>query len=286
VGRETGKKLVCPPEITDSDPYSLNVVLGAVRNGWIVEKVKNFTIPPAEEAGGNLLRSVEEEGAILKSFALLTEHETYEIFGTDINLGRCIRHIARARLLTPLDEIREWLASDSAERGTLTTLWEPVEGAPMTVLFHEWPKPVFEETRELDIAELLARKGDAPLRADAGGTVRAGSSRVTLDSIAAASREGETPEEIATRYPVLSSDELDQILGWYLRYRGPVDAYLAQRENEAESFREEMETRFEPSGVRERLLARRGAQESEPDGPEEPLNLKGSWPNARTPSSS
>lgn len=267
VNRKTGTKLVCPPEITDADLKGLSVVLGAIRNGWVVEKVKSFSIPPTEETAANFLRVVEEQGNVLESLALLTEHETYEVFGGEIDLGTCIRHISAARMLTPPDEIRAWLASDPAERGPLTTLWEPVDGTPMTVLFHGWPKPASEETSEQDMGGLLSRKGGAPLRLDAGGTVRAGGTRVTLDSIAAASGEEETAEGIANRFPVLASDDLDQILGWYLRYRGPVDAYLARRENEAESIREEMEARFDSRGVRERLLARRGARESEPDGP-------------------
>ncbi|MBA2713346.1 MAG: DUF433 domain-containing protein [Rubrobacteraceae bacterium] len=117
--------------------------------------------------------------------------------------------------------------------------------------------------------ELLSRKDGAPLRLDADGTVRAGGTRVTLDSIAVAAGGGETAEEIAARYPTLVPDDLNQILGWYLRYRGPVDAYLARREDEAEKFREEMEARFKPGGLRERLLARRGARERDPDGHEE-----------------
>ncbi len=268
VSKKTGTKLICPPEITDADLRGLNVVLGAVRNGWIVEKVKNFTIPPTEETASNFLRVIGEEDAVLESLALFTEHETYEIFGTGIDLGTCIRHVAKARLLTPLDEIRKWLVSDATERENLTTLWEPVDGAPMTALFHEWPKPSSEEAPEQDMGELLLRKGNAPLRADASGTVRVGGTRVTLDSVAAASDEEKTAEGIVSRYPDLARDDLNQILGWYLRYRGPIDAYLAQREAEAEDTQEEIEARFDSGGVRERLLARRDARGREPDGRE------------------
>lgn len=266
VSRETGTRLVCPPEITNEDLKSLNVVLGAIRNGWIVEKIKSFTIPPTAETAMNLLRAVEEGNGVLKSLAMLTEHETYEIFGTEIDLGTCIRHISAARMLTPPDEIRSWLATDPTNRGDLTTVWEPVDGAPMTILFHSWPKATSDEQLDGEMSELLARKGRAPLSLDASGTVRAGGTRVTLDSIAAASAEGETAEEIAIRYPILSPDDLNQILGWRLRYRGPVDAYLARRESEAENFRKEVEARFEPGGLRERLLARRGAPRDTPEG--------------------
>jgi len=148
VSRQTDTKLVCPAEITEGDLRSLNVVLGAVRNGWVVEQVKDFTIPPTEETAENILQIVEQEGNVLRALALVTEHETYEIFSVGIDLGRCIRHIAKARLLTPLDEIRGWIASDRAQREALVTRWEPVDGAPLHVLFPEWPKPSLDRVRD------------------------------------------------------------------------------------------------------------------------------------------
>lgn len=148
VSRDTGKKLVCPPEITEEDLRNLNVVLGAVRRGWVVERLKDFTIPPTQETAENFIRIVEQEGGVFKALALVTEHETYKIFGVGIDLGRCIRHIAKARLLTPLDEIRGWLASEPEQRGPFHTRWEPVDGAPLHMLFPEWPKPSLDRVRD------------------------------------------------------------------------------------------------------------------------------------------
>lgn len=148
VSKKTGTKLVCPAEITDADLKNLNVVLGAVRNGWITEQVKDFTIPPTEETAENLLRVVEQEGGMLRALALVTEHELYEIFGVGIDLGQCIRHIAKARLLTPLDDIRKWIESDTGQREPLVTRWEPVDRTPLHILFPEWPKPSLDELRK------------------------------------------------------------------------------------------------------------------------------------------
>lgn len=147
VSRETGKKLICPSEITEDDLRNLNVILGAVRRGWVVERIKDFTIPSTQRTAENFVRVVEQEGDVLRALAFVTEHETYEIFGVGIDLGRCIRHIAKARLLTPLDEIRGWIASDPDWRGPLNTGWEPVDGAPLHVLFPEWPKPSLDRVR-------------------------------------------------------------------------------------------------------------------------------------------
>lgn len=77
-----------------------------------------------------------------------TEHESYEIFGVEIDLGRCIRHIAKVRLRTSLGEIRDWLASDPTQREPLHTSWEPVDEAPLNVLFPEWPKPSLSKVRD------------------------------------------------------------------------------------------------------------------------------------------
>lgn len=147
VSRETGTKLVCPTEITEEDHRNLNFVLGAVRRGWVVERVKDFTIPPTEELAENLIRIVEEEGDELRAMALVTEHERFEIFGAGMDLGACVRRIAKARMLTPLDEIRGWLAADPTQRKTLVTRWEPVDEAPLHVMFPEWPKPSLDRVR-------------------------------------------------------------------------------------------------------------------------------------------
>lgn len=147
ISRETGTKLMCPSEITEEDSRNINVILGAVRNGWVVEWIKDFTIPPTEETAENLVRVIEQEGDVLRAMALVTEHETYHIFGVGIDLGRCMRHVAKARIITPLEEIRRWLALDQEQREDFITRWEPVDGAPLHVIFPEWPKPSVERVR-------------------------------------------------------------------------------------------------------------------------------------------
>jgi len=47
------------------------------------------------------------------------------------------------------------------------------------------------------------------------------------------------------------------VIAYYLRRRAEVDAYLQQRRELAEKIRKQNESRFDPSGIRERLLARR-----------------------------
>ncbi len=97
----------------------------------------------------------------------------------------------------------------------------------------------------------------APLSTDADGVVRVGSSRVTLDTIASAFREGMTPEGIVEQYPALQLAEVYSVIGYILSHPVEVETYLRDRQCLAEAVRRENEARFDPTGVRDRLLARR-----------------------------
>ncbi len=96
-----------------------------------------------------------------------------------------------------------------------------------------------------------------PLELDRDGVMRVSGTRVTLDTVVAAFNEGATPEEIAQHYPSLDLADIYAVIGYYLRRREEVESYLAKRRELAEVVRRENEARFNPLGVRERLLARR-----------------------------
>jgi uncharacterized protein (DUF433 family) len=96
-----------------------------------------------------------------------------------------------------------------------------------------------------------------PLETDADGVVRVGGTRVTLDTIVAAFKEGATAEEIVFQYPSLNLPDVYFAIGYYLQRRGEVEAYLQQRQQLADEVRQQNEARFDPRGIRDRLLARR-----------------------------
>ncbi|MFN8475460.1 MAG: DUF433 domain-containing protein [Anaerolineae bacterium] len=96
-----------------------------------------------------------------------------------------------------------------------------------------------------------------PLHSDADGVVRVGTTRVTLDTVVSAFVDGATPEEIAQQYPVLRLADVYQVIAYYLYHQPEVEAYLQQRYAQADVVRRETESRLDPSGVRERLVARR-----------------------------
>jgi uncharacterized protein (DUF433 family) len=99
-----------------------------------------------------------------------------------------------------------------------------------------------------------------PFAADADGVVRVGGTRVTLDTLIMAFRQGASPESIADQYPTLRLADVYTALGYYLRHQEEVDAYLQRRRQQAAQVRDQNEARFSPIGVRERLLARRNSQ--------------------------
>lgn len=96
-----------------------------------------------------------------------------------------------------------------------------------------------------------------PIEIDPQGVVRVAKTRVTLDTVVAAFREGCTPEEIGEQYPSLQLSDIYLVIGYYLRHRNEVHTYLAERQQQANLTQQEAEQRFNPIGIRERLLARR-----------------------------
>ncbi|MFQ6115674.1 MAG: DUF433 domain-containing protein, partial [bacterium] len=62
--------------------------------------------------------------------------------------------------------------------------------------------------------------------------------------------------EIVHQYPSLQLADVYAVISYYLRNRTAVEAYLQKRQKQAEEIRKQNEARFDPSGIRERLLAR------------------------------
>jgi uncharacterized protein (DUF433 family) len=96
-----------------------------------------------------------------------------------------------------------------------------------------------------------------PITIDADGAACVGGTRVTLDTVVYAFEQGNPPEVIVDQYNALSLADVYQVIGYYLRHRLEVDEYLATRKQRALEVRRENEARFNPEGVRERLLARK-----------------------------
>ncbi len=105
---------------------------------------------------------------------------------------------------------------------------------------------------------LSLRTAPLPLRVDAGGAVRVGDSRISLDLIVEQYDNGMTPEEMVRAYDALSLADVYAAIAYYLRHRDEVRAYLRRREEEARDLRATIEAE-RPPVLRQELLALRGA---------------------------
>ena len=95
-----------------------------------------------------------------------------------------------------------------------------------------------------------------PLETDAEGVMRVSQTRVTLDTVVTAFKDGATAEEIAQQYPIVPLADVYYVIGYYLHKKEEVESYLEKRIQEADKLQEQMEARFNPVGIRERLSAK------------------------------
>ncbi|MPZ18491.1 MAG: DUF433 domain-containing protein [Luteitalea sp.] len=96
-----------------------------------------------------------------------------------------------------------------------------------------------------------------PIHTDPHGVIRVGGTRVTLDTLVAAFHAGATPEEIVQQYPSVTLADAYSVIAYYLRHQAEIRAYITVRQQQAAQVREGNERRFDASGIRDRLLARR-----------------------------
>jgi uncharacterized protein (DUF433 family) len=101
-----------------------------------------------------------------------------------------------------------------------------------------------------------------PLRVDEGGQIRVGNSRINLDLVVEQYENGMTPEDMVRAYDTLVLADVYAVIGYYLRHRDEVRAYLKRREEEAVALQAQIEAE-RPRIAREELLARRGAREKD-----------------------
>lgn len=71
------------------------------------------------------------------------------------------------------------------------------------------------------------------------GVFRIATTRISLDSIVYAFRNGQTPESIAQSFPLLTLEQVYGAIAVYLANKDDVDAYLEREEAEFEAFRQE-----------------------------------------------
>lgn len=99
-----------------------------------------------------------------------------------------------------------------------------------------------------------------PIKTNKDGVILVSGTRVTLDTIIGAFNDGSTAEEIAYQYPSVPLADIYSVIGYYLRQKKQVDAYLKRRKKQAQEIRELNEEKLNISGIRGRMLARLSSQ--------------------------
>jgi uncharacterized protein (DUF433 family) len=119
----------------------------------------------------------------------------------------------------------------------------------------------FDSDRRILVA-FAAQPLAPPLREEADGALRIGSSRVLLELVIRAFQDGATPEAIVHRYSTLELRDVYAVIAYYLNHRKDIEHYLSSREQKADEVRQRIEARQgDFSDIRARLLARRQARE-------------------------
>ena len=102
-----------------------------------------------------------------------------------------------------------------------------------------------------------------PLSVDDTGTIRVGGTRVTLDSLVELYKGGYTAERLVQAFPTLTPADVHTVIGYYLRHRKEVDAYLESQRREGEEIRRKVEALPGNAELRQRL---QGIKRSRKDG--------------------
>jgi uncharacterized protein (DUF433 family) len=94
-----------------------------------------------------------------------------------------------------------------------------------------------------------------PLHADEHGAIRVGNTRVLLELVIHAYYLGETPEGIVESYPSLTTADVYAVIAYYLANPDEIDAYVRQRDQQAEQILHDMEANLTPQAraLRSRL---------------------------------
>ena len=100
-----------------------------------------------------------------------------------------------------------------------------------------------------------------PISKDDHGAFRVAHTRVTLDVIVAAHLHGDTPEQIHAGFPTLRLADIYAVITYYLNNQEEVDAYLRQRDEEAEQLHRDLEAKRPDMFQLQRRLQKRAASQ-------------------------
>ena len=94
----------------------------------------------------------------------------------------------------------------------------------------------------IDLPESIA----LPMKTDEHGTILISGTRVTLDTLIACHKQGDSPEAIREGFPTVPLTDIYTVIAYYVAHQEEVDAYLKQRNAESEHIRQEIEANYTP----------------------------------------
>jgi uncharacterized protein (DUF433 family) len=99
-----------------------------------------------------------------------------------------------------------------------------------------------------------------PLSEDPPGVFRVGESRVLLELVIRAFKQGESPEGIARSYRSLRLADIYAVISRYLAHPAPFDEYLRQCDEQGDAIRNTIEASQRTGPTKDELLARARAK--------------------------
>jgi uncharacterized protein (DUF433 family) len=103
---------------------------------------------------------------------------------------------------------------------------------------------------------LVIEDEKVPIYADERGVFRINNTRVLLDLVVSSFLRGSSPEDIIEQYTTLDLANVYSVIGYYLRHKEEIDAYIAERDAQAQAFRLEMEAKYPTTATLEKIKAR------------------------------
>jgi len=104
-----------------------------------------------------------------------------------------------------------------------------------------------------------------PITINQQGVALVTGTRVPIDTVITAFRQGDTPEEIAQNFPTVTVADAYAVIAYYLQHQAEIEAYLAERQQRRDALRTTTEREpLDPHGLRARLLARHASAAPSP----------------------
>jgi uncharacterized protein (DUF433 family) len=107
-----------------------------------------------------------------------------------------------------------------------------------------------------DLAMVLEVKAEsAPIAINSDGTAYIAKSRVTLETIINAFKQGDSAEQIVDSYDVLSLADVYATIAYYLNHQDEVEAYIQERQKQAKELFADLEQQYPRiNQLREKLM--------------------------------